>query len=251
MSENPKNESYDLNGLKIYVSDDHKFGTDAFLLADFADPAPHHRVCDLCTGCGIIPLIMCRKIKKNPPREIYGAEIMPQAVELFIKSVEENSLGDFVKPVLCDIKAPEQLPREYFDIVTVNPPYWKKGTGEQRLSEAQAIARHEILCDINDVMKAAARLLKYGGILKLCMIPLRLADVICAMRENGIEPKALRPVCSHAGEKPYLLLISGKKGGKPGLEMNESFTVYNSDGSLTQEMQEIYGVRQEQSKEDT
>ena len=139
-----KYESFDLSGTKIYVSEDHRFGTDAFLLADFADPAPHHKVCDLCTGCGIVPLIMCRNISKKPPKEIYGIEIMPEAVELFDKSVAENNLSDRIKPVLCDLKDPQGVPREYFDIVTVNPPYWKKGSGEERLSDVQAAARHEM-----------------------------------------------------------------------------------------------------------
>ena len=102
-----KYESFDLSGTKIYVSEDHRFGTDAFLLADFADPAPHHKVCDLCTGCGIVPLIMCRNISKKPPKEIYGVEIMPEAVELFDKSVAENNLSDRIKPVLCDLKDPQ------------------------------------------------------------------------------------------------------------------------------------------------
>ena len=214
-----KYESFDLSGTKIYVSEDHRFGTDAFLLADFADPAPHHKVCDLCTGCGIVPLIMCRNISKKPPKEIYGVEIMPEAVELFDKSVAENNLSDRIKPVLCDLKDPQGVPREYFDIVTVNPPYWKKGSGEERLSDAQAAARHEILCNIDDVMKTASSLLKFGGSLKLCQIPLRLADVICSMRSHGIEPKVMQNVVNRKGGKPWLVLISGKKGGKPGMEL--------------------------------
>ena len=234
-----KQESFDLCGIKIYVSDDHRFGTDAFLLADFADPAPHHKVCDLCTGCGIVPLIMCRNITKRPPKEIYGVEIMPQAVELFNKSVEENGLTDKVKPVLCDLKNPVGVPREYFDIVTVNPPYWKKGTGEERLSEVQAAARHEILCNIDDVMKTASSLLKYGGSLKICQIPLRLADVICSMRKHGIEPKVMRQVVNRKGGKPWLVLLSGKKGGKPGMELLPDLEVYSEDG-YSDEMNGIY-----------
>lgn len=232
-------ESFDLNGIKIYVSDDHRFGTDAFLLADYAGVYPSHKVCDLCTGCGIIPLIMCRK---NPPKEIYGIEIMKEAVELFNKSVAENGLTDRVKPVCCDLKDPVNVPKEYFDIVTVNPPYWKKGSGEERLSETQAAARHEILCDINDVVKTSARLLKYGGSLKMCQIPLRLADVICSMRENGIEPKSITPVVNRIGEKPWLFLISGKKGGKPGMEITAEFAVYGDDGKYTEPMQKIYDI---------
>ena len=232
-------ESFDLNGIKIYVSDDHRFGTDAFLLADYAGAYPSHKVCDLCTGCGIIPLIMCRK---NPPKEIYGIEIMQEAVELFNKSVTENGLSDRVKPVCCDLKEAVNVPKEYFDIVTVNPPYWKKGSGEERLSEAQAAARHEILCDINDVVKTSAKLLKYGGTLKMCQIPLRLADVICSMRANGIEPKSITPVVNRIGEKPWLFLISGKKGGKSGMEITPEFAVYTDDGKYTERMQKIYDI---------
>ena len=234
-----KYESFDLSGTKIYVSEDHRFGTDAFLLADFTDPAPHHKVCDLCTGCGIVPLIICRNISKKPPKEIYGVEIMPEAVELFDKSVAENNLSDRIKPVLCDLKDPQGVPREYFDIVTVNPPYWKKGSGEERLSDAQAAARHEILCNIDDVMKTASSLLKFGGSLKLCQIPLRLADVICSMRSHGIEPKVMQNVVNRTGGKPWLVLISGKKGGKPGMELLPDFEVY-SDNGYSDEMNRIY-----------
>ena len=128
------------------------------------------------------------------------------------------------------------------NISTVNPPYWKKGSGEERLSETQAAARHEILCDINDVVKGSAKLLKYGGTLKMCQIPLRLADVICSMRENGIEPKTITPVVNRIGEKPWLFLISGKKGGKSGMEITPEFAVYGADGKYTEQMQKIYDI---------
>ena len=110
------------------------------------------------------------------------------------------------------------------------------------ISEAQAAARHEILCNINDVVKTSARLLKYGGSLKMCQIPLRLADVICSMRENGIEPKSITPVVNRIGEKPWLFLISGKKGGKPGMEITAEFAVYGDDGKYTEPMQKIYDI---------
>ena len=182
---------------------------------------------------------MCRNISKKPPKEIYGIEIMPEAVELFDKSVAENNLSDRIKPVLCDLKDPQGVPREYFDIVTVNPPYWKKGSGEERLSDVQAAARHEILCNIDDVMKTASSLLKFGGSLKLCQIPLRLADVICSMRSHGIEPKVMQNVVNRKGSKPWLVLISGKKGGKPGMELLPDFEVYGDNG-YSDEMNRIY-----------
>ncbi len=237
-------ESFRLGELEMFVSGDHRFGTDAFLLADFAAPLPSHTVCDLCTGCGIIPLLFCRE---KPPMKIYGLDINEEAIMLFQKSVEANKLSDKVIPVLSDIKAllGSDIPRESCDIVTVNPPYYKKDSGGVRLSPAQAAARTELLCDINDVANAAAQLLKYGGSLKLCHIPSRLSDVICAMRQAGIEPKLLRFVVKREGEKPWLFLISGKRGAKPGMEILPQLAVYNENMEYTDTIKKMYMVKEE------
>lgn len=239
-------ESFMLNNIKIYVSENHRFGTDAFLLADFARALPNHKVCDLCTGCGIIPLILCRN---RPPKKIYGVEIDPEGAALFQKSVDENQLTGKVFSVCGDLKdipaGNLSLPTEYFDIVTVNPPYSKNGSGAQSKNPTTAAARHELLCDINDVTAAAARLLKYGGSLKICQLPSRLADVICAMREHGIEPKIVTPVTKKKGDAPWLILVSGKKGAKSGMVIEKELYIYEQDGSYSRKMNDIYEVGSE------
>ncbi|MBQ8614096.1 MAG: methyltransferase [Ruminiclostridium sp.] len=219
-------EKFDLFGLTLNVSTDHRFGTDAILLARFAKPSKKDIVCDLCTGCGIIPMLF--EAWGNCPKKSYGVEIQEEAAELFRKTVEENNLGEKIFPVKADLTVKEellQIPRESVDMVTVNPPYFKTGAGEERLSPAQAAARHEILCNLEQVIKAAAMLLKYGGSLKICHIPERLTDLLCLMRQYGIEPKIIRFAHNKPEGKPYLVLVSGRKGGKSGVVVEEPMIV--------------------------
>ena len=234
-------EKFSLGKITINVNDDHRFGTDAFLLADFAAPLSSHTVCDLCSGCGVIPLYFCRS---KPPQKIYAVELQKEAVELMKRSVEENGLQDRIVPVhadLCDKEALTRLvPREKMDIVTVNPPYYKENSGKERLSEAQRLARHEIACDLEKVVEAAEVLLKYGGVLKMCHLTERLAEVFYAMQKHKIEPKRLTLVCNKEGEKPWLALIEGKKGGKAGLSVERPLIMRQENGEYTEELRKIY-----------
>ena len=225
------------NDIEICVSKEHKFGTDAFLLADFAKPRHKDKVCDLGTGCGIIPLLM--KIKFSP-RELYGVDIQEQAIEQFDITVEKNGLEN-VHPIKADLKELwEGCPKASFDVVTCNPPYKAANAGIESLGEAQKIARHEILCNINDVCRAASRLLKFGGRLCICNRPERLADVICAMRENNIEPKLLRFVSKTPDDASWLFLIEGRLGGKPFMKVMPPLFVQDGDG-FSKELLSIYG----------
>lgn len=232
-------EVFQLGNIKMYVSDDHRFGTDAFLLAYYAGVRRNSVVCDLCTGCGIVPLIFCKNIM---PRLIYAVDIQDEAISLLCKTVKENGLENVIKPVLCDLRDIPQsvLARESVDIVTVNPPYMTGGSGYEKSSYAQAIARHELMCNIGDVCRAADGLLKYGGILRMCHRPERLADVICSMRENKIEPKSVTFVQNGINEKPWLFLISGKKGANPGMIVEKPMILLNDDKSYTEEYSRIY-----------
>lgn len=229
-------EKFSLNNITINVSDDHRFGTDAFLLAAFAAPKEKDRVCDLCTGCGIIPLIFC---KKRPPKEIFGVELQQEAIDLFRQSVAENGLEQRVFPVHGDLTKSLPLEKGSMDMVTVNPPYFKANSGECRLSHAQKLARHEIGCNLEDVIKAASDLLKYGGSLKICHIPERLTDLLCLMRQYGIEPKILTLVQNKQGEAPWLALVSGKKGGKSGLKVSEPLVMQDENGE-TKDLLAVY-----------
>lgn len=232
-------EAFQLGKIKMYVSEDHRFGTDAFLLAYNAGIRSTSVVCDLCTGCGIIPLIFCKNAK---PQLIYAVDIQEEAVALLQKTVDENGLQNLVQPITADLRSLSQnvIAYESVDIVTANPPYMTGGSGFTKESEAQAIARHELMCSIDDVCAAAAKLLKYGGYLKMCHRPERLSDVINAMRSHNIEPKSITFVFNSINDRPWLFLVSGKKGAAPGMIVEKPMILRNDDKSYTEEYSKIY-----------
>lgn len=232
-------ETFALGKLTMYVSDDHRFGTDAFLLGYYAGVKPDSVVCDLCTGCGIIPLIFCKNVM---PHLIYAVDIQEEAVELLRKSVEKNRLENIIQPIHADLRDLSQniLAYESVDIVTANPPYMTGGSGFEKNSRPQAIARHELMCTVDDVCGAAGKLLKYGGLLKMCHRPERLSDVINAMRGNKIEPKSITFVHNSMLDKPWLFLITGKKGAKSGMIVEKPMLLRNDDNSYTEEYTRLY-----------
>ncbi len=187
--------------LSICVSRAHRFGTDAFLLADFAAPRRKDLCCDLGCGCGIIPLLWFRD---EPPRLCCGVDIQPLAIEQLQKTVEKNGL-------------------------------------QKRLScqNAQKIARHEVCCTIEDVCQAASRLLRFGGRLCLCQRPERLCDTLVAMRAAGIEPKRLRFVQQRPDKAPWLFLVEGKKGSKPFMAVEPPLLI-EGEGGFSREVLDIY-----------
>lgn len=205
------------DGVFVFVSDEHRFGTDAFLLSDFAAPRRKDTVCDFGTGCGIIPLYL---YKEYSPKHCIGVEIQPEGARQFEKGIEASGAGERLSALCADLSnAPELLQKGTFDLVTCNPPYKAAGAGIKSAGDAQRIARHEIFCTIEDVCRSAAALLRFGGRLCLCQRPERLADVIVAMRANGVEPKRLRFVSKNPQGRPWLVLVEGKKGSKPFLQM--------------------------------
>ena len=229
---------------KIYVcaSSDHRFGTDAFLLADFSQYRAKDKVCDLGTGCGIIPLIMQ---KKMPPQVTYAVDIQEGAIEQLRLGMEHSETNGIV-PVCADLKELwDGAPLGRFDLVTYNPPYKVNNAGFQSAITAQRIARHEILCTIDDVCAAAEKLLKFGGRLCVCNRPERLSDVMFAMKSHNIEPKRLRMVSKNADEAPWLFLLEGKKGSKPFMKIEPQLYIRSGDG-FTDELQRIYDTGKEQ-----
>lgn len=228
---------------KIYVcaSSDHRFGTDAFLLADFSQYRKKDKVCDLGTGCGIIPLIMQ---KKMPPQIIYAVDIQESAVEQLKAGIEKSGVSGIV-PVCADLRELwENAPFGQLDLVTCNPPYKAVNAGFESTVTAQKIARHEIMCNIDDVCRCAGKLLKFGGRLCVCNRPERLADVICAMRNNNIEPKRIRFVSKNPESAPWLFLIEGKKGSRPFMQVEQQLYIRSGDG-FTEELERIYSTGKE------
>ncbi len=225
---------------EICVTKEHTFGTDAFLLADFARARHKDTVCDLGTGCGIIAVLM--RIRYEP-EQVYGIDIQPQAIEQFRITVERSGLHE-TYPLLMDLKElTGEVPLGKCDLVTCNPPYKAANAGIESELSAHKIARHEILCNIGDVCSAGNKLLKYGGRLCLCNRPERLADVVCAMRENGIEPKKLRLVSKTPSDAPWLFLIEGRKGGNSFMRVLPQLYI-SGGGAISPELSEIYGKSQ-------
>lgn len=222
--------------IEICVSEEHRFGTDAFLLADFSAPKKGALCCDLGTGCGIIPLLFCRNFS---PKEVYGVDIQPQAIDQFEQSVALSELSIKVTPILSDLKELHDMPFGQFDLVCCNPPYKISGNGILSSSEADILARHETSCTIDDIAAAASRLLQYNGRLCVCQRPERLYDVMEAMRRHKLEPKRVRLVCKDSKSAPWLVLIEGNKSAKPFLKIEPSLFVYEN-GEYTDEMKAVY-----------
>ena len=235
MNENYKFEKLS-EKIEICVSREHGFGTDAFLLADFCEYKKKDKACDLGTGCGIIPLIMQRYA---PPQITYAIDIQPQAIEQLKISLNKNNIESII-PMCADLKVLWQdAPIGTLSLVTCNPPYKAASACIESKLDAHKIARHEVLCNINDVCAAASKLLKYGGRLCLCNRPERLSDVIFAMKQNNIEPKRLRFVSKNETTAPWLFLIEGKKNSKPFMKVMPQMYVWNENG-YTVEMESIY-----------
>ncbi len=224
--------------LSVCVSPEHTFGTDAFLLADFAQIKHGETLCDLGTGCGIIPFLI---YKFYHPQKIYGLDIQKQAIEQFRRGVDRASLGSVLYPIQGDLRDMKGLlPLGMMDVVTCNPPYKAWGAGILSELTAEQIARHEVLCTIDDVCAAAEKLLRFGGRFYLCQRPERLADVIAAMRAHRIEPKTLRFVAGRYEDAPWLFLMEGRRGGKPFMQVLPTLAVQDECG-FSEELLSIYG----------
>lgn len=224
--------------LNIYVSEAHIFTSDAIVLASFCAPRHKDKCCDLGTGNGIIPLLWHRDFS---PKEIVGVELSESAVELFTKTLTENNLTDKIKLIHSDLrKLKGVLPNEYYDIVSINPPYKKLGTGIVNEGKDYKNARHEFTCTLEDCSRAAAQLLKFGGRFCICQRPERLPDIFEAMRKFKIEPKSMREVIQREGKEPSLVLVEGKKGSAPGFRISAPLILENADGDYTEEAKELF-----------
>lgn len=201
------------NGFFLWVDDDCTFGTDAVLLAEFARVKAGERVCDLGTGCGILPFLW--QTKDGGPT-VDAVECAPHACALLRRSVSENGLSERIavyETSWCDLS----LAAGTYDRVVCNPPYFPEAGGKQSPSSARRLARTERGETLAEVTAAAAKLLKNGGHFALCHRPERLCDVVTALRARGLEPKRLQWVHHRADKEPFLFLCEAIKGAKPSL----------------------------------
>ena len=214
------------------------YGVDSVLAADMCRVKHSDRVLDLCSGNGVISLIVYALYF---PEHITGLEILKDAVDLAAQSAQLNGLSDRLDFICGDAARIEEYIRPLsFDAVVCNPPYFERGRGVSCDTAAKGSARHESSAGIADFFRAAAYALKAGGSLYLVHRPQRLADIMESARKTGLEPKQLRMVCPHPGDAPNLLLLKCVKGGGNELTVLPSIAVRNRDGGFTEEIDRIY-----------
>lgn len=223
----------------IQKQDGFKFGIDAVLLSDFAQVKKKHRVMDLCTGTGIVPFLIYGKYE---PQKVYGLEIQSDMVEMAERSVKLNSLEEKIEFINGDLKDIDNLKKlDRFDVVTVNPPYKLNNSGILNPLDKLAIARHEILCNLEDVIAASRVLLKDNGRMFIVHRPERLADIFTLMRKYKIEPKRVKMIHPKMGKAPNIVLVEGQRDGGAYLKWEAPLYVYDENGKYTKEIDKIYG----------
>lgn len=214
------------------------FGMDAVLLSSFAKAEAGEQVLDLGTGNGVIPILMQAK---NPESYFTGLEIQEISANLAKRSVELNDIGEFVKIVQGDIKEASAIfGGASFHVVTTNPPYMNENHGIVNPDNAKAIARHELLCTLEDVVREASKCLKMQGRFYMVHRPQRLVEIFDTMTRHHLEPKRIRMVYPYAHKEANMVLIEAVKGGRTLLKVEEPLIVYNEDGSYTEKLLEMY-----------
>lgn len=219
-----RTEDLGIENLKIMQDSDlFCFGTDSVALSDFAKARPADTVVDLCTGNGIIPLLLCAKTKA---KRIYGIELQKCSYDLAVKNVEINSLGGRIFMIKDDIaNIRNHFPSGSVDVVTCNPPYMSPDSGFENPQEPKAIARHEICTNLKGVIESAGAILKFGGHFYMVHRADRLCDIIWEMRCAKMEPKRLRFIAPSPDKAPKLLLIEAIKGAAPSLKFEPTMYV--------------------------
>lgn len=228
------------NGLVI-IQNPEKFcfGMDAVLLSGFAKAGANAQVCDMCTGTGIIPILMSAK---TDAKHFDALEIQEESADMARRSVLANELQDRINIITGDIKkATALLGKSRYDVVTVNPPYMKSGNGLVNPEDDLAIARHEILCSLEDVVREAAGLLKTGGHLFMVHRPQRLADIFSELEKYKMEPKRLKMVQATKDKKPSMILVDAVKNGGRELIVEAPVIIYDELGEYSEEIRTVYG----------
>lgn len=225
--------------LKIYQDTDaFNFSIDSMLLASFATITKRvNKICDLCTGNAPIPLYLSLRTKAL----IKGVEVQKESFDLANKSIIENKLDNQIEVINDNlINIHEKLGKNVFDLVTCNPPFFKIGDHNINPNDKKAIARHEILANLDDIVKEASVLLNSKGTFSMVHRPTRLIEIIDTFRKYKIEPKRLQFIYPKENAECNHILIEGVKDGAPGLKVLNPIYVYQNDGKWTKEILKIY-----------
>lgn len=240
LKENERIDDLERNGYRI-IQDPERFcfGMDAVLLSGFARVKDGASVLDLGTGTGIIPILL---EAKTGAAHLTGLEIQPDSADMARRSVALNGLEDKIDIVTGDIKEAGSLfDAASFDVITCNPPYMIGKHGIANPQDAKAIARHEILCTLEDVISQTARLLKPGGNFYLVHRPFRLAEIMVLLSKYKLEPKRMQLVYPYVDKEPNMVLLEANRGGRPRMTVEKPLIVYQKLGVYMPEIYDIYG----------
>ena len=240
LKENERIDDLERNGYCI-IQDTERFcfGMDAVLLSGFAKVKDGSTVLDLGTGTGIIPILL---EAKTGAAHLTGLEIQEDSADMARRSVRLNGLEEKIDIVTGDIKEAGSLfDAASFDVVTCNPPYMTDKHGLTNPNDAKAIARHEILCTLEDVLSQSAKLLKPGGNFYMVHRPFRLAEIMVLLRAYKLEPKRMQLVYPYVDKEPNMVLIEANRGGRPQLTVEKPLIVFQAPGVYMPEITDIYG----------
>ena len=202
---------------------------DAVFLSDFVRIRPGENVLDLGTGNGIIPVLLSAKTEA---RHITGLEIQADTAEMARRSVAHNHLEDRIDIVTGDIKeAAELFKPAFFDVITTNPPYMLADHGMRNLDDAKAIARHEVLCSLDDILRESMRLMQDKSRFYMIHRPFRLTEIMIKMHQYKIEPKWIRFVHPYIDKEPAMVLIEGVRGARPRVTVEPPLIIYDRNGT--------------------
>lgn len=214
------------------------FGMDAVLLSSFAKAKPNESVLDFGTGNGVIPILM---EAKTDGKKFFGLEIQEESADLARRSVALNGLEDKIEIVTGDIKEAVNLfGAASFHVITMNPPYMTENHGLVNPSDAKAIARHEITCNLEEMIAQASKVLKPRGRFYMVHRPFRLAEILSLMVQYRLEPKRMRLVYPYVDKEPNMVLIEGLKDGNSRITVERPLIVYEKPGVYTEELKRMY-----------
>ena len=217
------------------------FGMDAVLLSAFATVNEGEKALDLGTGTGILPILLEAKYSGD---HYTGLEIQAESVEMARRSVLYNDLQERIDIIEGDIKEASKIfGKASMEVVTSNPPYMTNHHGLKNPNDAKAIARHELLCSLDDVIRESAAVLKPRGRAYFVHRPSRLVEIFEAMRKYRLEPKRMRLVYPYVDKEPNMVLVEGVRGGGAQLTVEPPLIVYDAPGEYTEEILKIYGMK--------
>ena len=217
----------------------YRFSLDAVLLSHFVKPLPGQQVLDMGAGCGIISLILCYRF---PDIRVTALELQPQLISLIRHNITQNNFDTRIQILRGNLRRIKKLTAaERYDQVVCNPPYGSRGSGRQNINDEMAVARHEIVCNLEDIVQAISYSLRNRGRASIIYPADRAARLINTLQENKLEPKKVQTVYSYPGCNGKLILVESVKNGGEELTILPPFYVYTKrNGGYSPEMAKLY-----------